>query len=139
MRQARSLLRPVLVVASAGLLLVSPAAHALHAPGSALHLSVAGRGQDSPTEATLTCAPAGGSHPRAAAACEAIRQAHGRFGDLPAAEGPCTLEYRPTVGEVTGHWLGEPVRFRRTYDNPCLAARESGGVLALAPRGNSTT
>ncbi|RNL85071.1 SSI family serine proteinase inhibitor [Halostreptopolyspora alba] len=139
MRRTRSLLRPVLVAASAGLLLVAPGAHPVRAPASALHLSVAERGEEELTEATLTCAPAGGSHPRAAAACETLRQVHGRFGDLPTTGDPCTMEYRPTVGEVTGHWLGEPVRFRHTYENPCLAARESGGVLALAPRPDGPT
>lgn len=134
MRRTMSVLRPVLVAVSAGLLLVAPAAHAQQAPRAALHLAVEAHGGTNPVEATLTCAPNGGSHPRSEMACEALRQAHGHLAELPSMAEPCTMEYRPTRAEATGHWLGEPVRFRHTYDNPCLAARESGGVLDLYPR-----
>ncbi len=128
MRHAKVILRSVLVAVSAGLLLAVPAAHADHTPVAELRLRVEARDGDT-TEVTLTCSPDGGSHPRAEAACDALWQAHGQFGDLAATAGPCTMELRPTLGEATGHWRGEPVHFRHTYDNPCLAARESGGVL----------
>ncbi|WP_052746003.1 SSI family serine proteinase inhibitor [Allosalinactinospora lopnorensis] len=132
MRQLMSVVRPALLAAGAGLLLVVPAAQAHQSPGAALYLSVewdgGGRG---PAETTLTCHPSGGFHSRAEAACAALDRVDGRFGDLSSSGGVCTMEYRPTTATAKGRWFAEPVDYRETFDNPCLAIRESSGVFDL--------
>lgn len=68
----------------------------------------------------LRCAPAGGDHPRARAACEALEHATARrarpFAPVPA-DSNCTRIYGgPATARVVGTWHGEHVdaRFRRT-------------------------
>lgn len=82
---------------------------------------------------TLTCTPAGGAHPSAAAACRALDDAHGDLGHLRGRKGVCTMIYREVTAVAYGHWGTRPVRFTKTYDNTCRLK------AALAPVYDFTT
>jgi hypothetical protein len=70
-------------------------------------------------KATLSCEPDGGTHPRPAEACDALRKADGDIDKLPGDPGPCTREFNPVTATAEGRWQGGPVAFERTYGNPC--------------------
>jgi hypothetical protein len=80
-------------------------------------------------KASLTCMPAGGSHPNPAAACGQLRKVDGRIEDIPEDPGPCTEEFVPVIVAASGTWYGQPRRFEREFANRCLAVRGTGGVL----------
>ncbi|MBB4932113.1 hypothetical protein F4561_002933 [Lipingzhangella halophila] len=109
----------------------APSALASDAPNSArVHLSVTGNGEGAEPSATyLVCFPSGGTHPRAEEACATLDEAGGKFADLPAREGVCTLVYRPVTATAKGHWRGEPVNYEQTFGNSCLAADQTNGVF----------
>lgn len=94
-----------------------------HVPAPAeLTLSIRdGAGAHGPVigSTTLTCAPRGGAHPNAAAACRALDHTGGRFDRLRGRNGVCTMIYRQVTAVAYGHWGARPVRFVRTYDNTC--------------------
>lgn len=117
---------------TAALTAVGPVAQA-HGPRGAYRLDVtpgsAARDGASAARATLTCGPDGGSHPRAAAACEQLERARGDVARIPRATGMCTTEYAPVRVRADGRWNGRPQRFAKTYSNRCVAVRETGGVL----------
>ena len=68
---------------------------------------------------TLTCAPQGGAHPEAAAACRALDAAGGDLNRLRGRKGVCTMIYRQVTAVAYGHRGARPVRFTKTYDNAC--------------------
>jgi hypothetical protein len=81
--------------------------------------------------ASLTCGPAGGSHPRARDACAALAAVGGDFGALHVDTGACTMQYDPVTVTATGLWRGKPVRYRHTFGNSCTLHLETGPVFAL--------
>lgn len=82
-----------------------------------------------PQHRVLTCGPDGGSHPAPALACGQLRRAAGYPAWIPAEPGPCTLELNPTRLAARGWWAGSPRSFHGVYSNPCVAIRDTGGVL----------
>lgn len=73
---------------------------------------------------TLTCDPAGGTHPRADAACAALA-AHGATA-LPAVprHRVCTDQYGgPQRATISGTWLGQQVRSEVRRTNGCEIGR----------------
>lgn len=77
-----------------------------------------------PVEWTLTCDPAGGTHPDAAPACDALAELDpGTFAPVPADQ-VCTEIYGgPETATVRGTWLGRPVDASFSRQNGCEIAR----------------
>ncbi|GAT70098.1 proteinase inhibitor I16 subtilisin-type inhibitor [Planomonospora sphaerica] len=108
----------------------SAGAPAADGPTGSYLLEVAREDGSAPArKATLTCGPDGGTHPRAAAACDQLRRAGGRVEDVPERPGACTLEYAPVRVTATGTWQGRRYRYAETHPNRCAAIRATGGVL----------
>jgi hypothetical protein len=80
-------------------------------------------------KASLTCGPAGGSHPNPEAACQQLTQAEGRIEAIPADEGPCTQEFNPVILRASGTWNGQDRRFEGEFSNRCVGIRATGGVI----------
>jgi hypothetical protein len=84
---------------------------------------------------TLTCDPAGGTHPGPAMAC-GVLGARGEAA-LPevAASTACTQQYGgPQRATITGTWRGEPVSARLGLENGCEIHRWTS-LLGLLPPG----
>ncbi|WP_269855431.1 SSI family serine proteinase inhibitor [Streptomyces sp. RPT161] len=122
-------LSAVLAPLAAAPVAAEPAARAV------LKLSIEHRhhrhGRSAPTRVLLLCGPAGGTHPSPQAACTALEDARGHFRRLRRATRLCPMVVDPVTVRAHGHWWGRPVRFRRTYVNSCVAARQTGGVFAF--------
>jgi hypothetical protein len=106
-----------------------------HSPKARLWMSVV-NGEDPDgadrSWAVLVCGPDGGTHPRARAACHALREAGGDVHALPAAaERMCAKIYSPVVVEVMGRWRGRLVEYRETFPNRCLMESDTGQVFAF--------
>ncbi|MEU6482799.1 subtilase-type protease inhibitor [Streptomyces sp. NPDC046887] len=102
----------------------APAARSLYAP-SALVLTL----NDGPSAkasapdraVTLSCAYApGGTHPRPAAACDALQEADGRLSRLHDTGTSCTLDLRPVTVTLQGVWQGRRVDEARSFSNDCV-------------------
>jgi hypothetical protein len=78
---------------------------------------------------TLSCEPAGGSHPKNEAACEALRSVDGDFKRITSRSQICTMIYNPVEVWASGDWHGRTVEFAATYANRCVADADSRGVL----------
>ncbi|MGH8792023.1 MAG: SSI family serine proteinase inhibitor [Stackebrandtia sp.] len=87
------------------------------------------KGGDVFAEATLSCSPNGGTHSDAKAACKQLKAANGQVGDIPAEDGPCTLEYDPVVLVSDGTWKGEDVTYSEEFSNLCVGLLSTGSVL----------
>ncbi|MBN6037548.1 SSI family serine proteinase inhibitor [Amycolatopsis sp. 195334CR] len=79
----------------------------------------------------LQCDPAGGTHPHAKSACDALTGAEGDLSRVTPKDVACTLEYAPVEARAFGTWKGEQVDFRTTYPNRCAADAHSGGVFGF--------
>ncbi len=81
-------------------------------------------------EVALRCDPAGGTHPRARAACSSLNKVDGDFAELPpVAEVSCTEIFAPVTAEAKGEYRGRPIRFIHTYGNRCEAQRSTDDVF----------
>lgn len=88
---------------------------------------------------TVTCDPAGGSHPRPESACEFLELA-AKWGEDPFAPVPddavCTQIYGgPETATVTGVWLGRDIDASFSRDNGCEIDRWDNAVALLALSG----
>ncbi|MDR7277776.1 SSI family serine proteinase inhibitor [Catenuloplanes atrovinosus] len=84
---------------------------------------------------TLTCGPAGGNHPSAAAACTALQKVGGNVFNLPPRDGVlCTADYRPVTAAATGYWGTRAVNDRRTFGNACQLGIAAGTVFTSRVR-----
>jgi hypothetical protein len=43
----------------------------------------------------------------------------------------CTLEYAPVQVKMAGRYNRKPVRFKKTYSNPCRLAAETGALFVI--------
>jgi hypothetical protein len=73
---------------------------------------------------TLTCDPAGGTHPDPAAACAAL-EAKGKTALPPVPKDMmCTQQFGgPQTAKITGTWKGEPVNATFSRTNGCEISR----------------
>ncbi|MEV0051706.1 SSI family serine proteinase inhibitor [Saccharopolyspora shandongensis] len=118
----------------AGTALAPALAHAQPASaahGTVMNLSIRGEGRDDVRNAFLTCEPAGGSHPYAQDACQALRDVNGDFNLLSTGNSTCPLVYRPVTLTAQGRWQGKPVTFEKTYSNECVAGVATGKVFSF--------
>ncbi|MFE1949609.1 SSI family serine proteinase inhibitor [Streptomyces sp. NPDC059524] len=90
-----------------------------------LTVSDSGNGNDGTYE--LRCAPAGGTHPDAAAACARLDEIENEGQDpfAPAAKDQlCTMQYGgPATAHITGTWHGRPVDASYSLADGCQIAR----------------
>ncbi|RKT57403.1 SSI family serine proteinase inhibitor [Saccharothrix australiensis] len=100
---------------------------AVGAPDSSFLLTAQHR--ESTRTITLTCGPAGGTHPRAEQACEALGGVDGEIAGMAQQSVVCTLEYDPVTVEATGLWHGRERRFTATFPNRCAMRAETGPVF----------
>lgn len=108
---------------------LTPTAHAVHWRGWLLLTVVSDAPTGQPDYRVLTCGPDGGSHPSPVIACGQLRRASGQPAAIPEEPGPCTLELNTTRVTARGWWGASPRFFHRVYSNPCVAIRDTGGVL----------
>lgn len=78
---------------------------------------------------TLTCAPAGGTHPDPKNACELLAKVDGDFTKLSLSPGPCPRVYRPVIAVEQGVWQGRRVAYKKTYGNDCELLAATGAVF----------
>lgn len=72
----------------------------------------------------LTCDPAGGTHPRADAACRALAENGAKALPPPPKDQACTQIYGgPQTARVTGTWRGQPVDASFSRQNGCEIGR----------------
>ncbi|MER7011844.1 SSI family serine proteinase inhibitor [Saccharopolyspora sp. NPDC000359] len=105
-----------------------------HAEGGAARLTLTVHdlhGETTPATTTLTCSPAGGSHPTPAEACAVLDQVSGSIADVPtqAPGTACPLIWRPVAVTATGLWNGTPVDYSGTFANDCVLRSELGVVF----------
>ena len=110
------------------LVVVEPATAA--APGARLTVKVQPAG-GAARVAWLTCRPAWGTHPNAAAACAALAEAGGDPNRIRPREGVCTMEYAPVTLTVRGWWAGRVVAYRKTHGNRCSMHLATGPLSEL--------
>lgn len=97
-----------------------PAAAALHLTVTAgVHINVR----------LLTCAPIGGSHPKATMACRQLQRVNGDIDLLADTSLACTTEYEPVLAAANGHWYGRPVNWQRVFGNSCELTAATGAVF----------
>jgi hypothetical protein len=79
----------------------------------------------------LSCDPPGGSHPKAAQACEDVAKSNGDLQQLPANANPraCFMIYAPVTVSAQGDWHGQPMRFRAQYPNTCVMRDKTGAIF----------
>lgn len=131
--------RSVVAAAVCGLALAGSAVPAMGAPAPggapATHLTlVLHNGENASgaalAEVTLTCDPAGGTHPRPAAACASLQKVDGNFAELPPVRGEvCTDIFAPVTAVAKGEYRGRPVQFVHTYSNRCFAGLDTDDVF----------
>jgi hypothetical protein len=93
-------------------------------PATSLSVSFWPQGEGEPTEWTLACGPAGGTHPDAAEACALLDGlAADAFAPVPP-DSICTQVYGgPQRARVRGEWRGEAVDAELSRENGCEIAR----------------
>ncbi|MBB5152483.1 subtilase-type protease inhibitor [Saccharopolyspora phatthalungensis] len=106
-------------------------ASAAPGPASRIILSSHEEGQSKPSVVTLTCDPAGGSHPNPADACAVLAEVSGEFNDIPkqSPDAICPMIWHPVDVTATGRWAGKPVNYSHTFGNDCIKQSELGVVF----------
>ncbi len=79
--------------------------------------------------ATLACDPAGGYHPNAVEACDALTAADGGFEHPAAQTRYCSMIYAPVTATASGTWHGRTVYWSRQYPNACVLEQRTGAVF----------
>ena len=79
----------------------------------------------------LTCDPAGGGHPKPAAACAELARVDGDPGKIPSAGGMCTMIYAPITAAVTGKWRGKAVAWSHRFGNDCVMRDATGALFTF--------
>lgn len=125
LRKVSGALGTAVLAAGALVTTASPAA----ASGS-LTLSLVSLTTGSTKTVTLTCAPTGGTHPRAEAACADLTAAGGDIARIPPMAGVgCLAVYLPVEARATGNWNGWFIQYSRTFSNGCVANVSTGGDI----------
>jgi Subtilisin inhibitor-like len=115
---------------------------------SALSITVTAAQGATPKHWTLTCGPAGGSHPDAAAACAALTQVKSPFAPVSGHVMCPMIASGPQTARITGTWEGKPVSAAYSRTDGCQTARwnalkkvlgqvNPGGPLIPASSSNS--
>lgn len=78
---------------------------------------------------SLTCRPAGGSHPNPEKACSQLAEVDGEIAKIEPINTPCPKIFDPVVLIAEGTWKGRDRGFKQEYGNKCEAVAATGGVL----------
>jgi hypothetical protein len=92
-------------------------------PTSSLTISVLAAQGSTPKHWTLTCDPAGGTHPSPQTACRALAQAKSPFTPVPRGVMCPMIASGPQTATITGTWEGKHVSASYSRDNGCQTAR----------------
>ena len=114
------MIRTIIGLAAAVAVLAGPAAPAAAATDTNLTLTNQARA------VKLTCAPAGGGHPRAGQACATLRGIGGNPAKLKGGDSLCMLLYQPVTARLKGTWRGKTVKWQQTFGNSCEMSRATG-------------
>jgi len=98
-------------------------------PQGTFSLSIASPAGEVIATASLTCNPAGGSHPNPKAACEQLSNVAGHIENIPEKPGICPEIFKPVILRASGTWDGEPRDFKQEFPNQCQAVLATGGVV----------
>ncbi|MFD0486573.1 subtilase-type protease inhibitor [Saccharopolyspora spinosporotrichia] len=87
-----------------------------------------------PRSVTLDCEPAGGDHPKAAAACADLLAVDGNFEDLHAVRpererSGCTKDNRNIRASAKGTWRGTQIAHETSVANRCVLKQQTGAVF----------
>ena len=99
--------------------------------GAALGLMITplpGGTPSSPRVVTLTCDPVGGTHPRAAEACEQLAAANGDIKAVPYIPRPCPPVWEPVTVTARGTWRGQVIDYT-VREGGVACANVSHGVI----------
>ncbi len=77
----------------------------------------------------LLCDPAGGTHPHAQSACDALQRVDGHIGTHPQGNPICPLVYDPVHATATGTWHGQPRKYDQTFSNTCVMHGRTGAIF----------
>lgn len=105
------------------------------APRTELTVEVRDKPGASPVVWTLTCDPAGGTHPEPQAACQALAVADRPFQPVPSGAVCTQIHGGDQTARVTGTWRGTEVDARFTRLNGCEIDRWQQVAPLLAPTG----
>lgn len=120
----------MIAAAAAGLLPISAAsAEEVDTVAGSLELSISDSNTESSTLVTLTCSPYGGDHPHIVEACRQLTDNSGSFAEINAKDQMCTMQYAPVTVHAKGAWGGETVNYHASFENQCVANRDTGGVI----------
>ncbi|MEV0613283.1 SSI family serine proteinase inhibitor [Nonomuraea sp. NPDC050404] len=116
-----------------GAFLLGGSAPTMAAPHPKVRLKVVyGVKGGSAKSAWLHCAPVGGTHPNAQAACRMLRRVKGEPSKLNAnPNAACTQEIQPHAAVVAGQWYGRKVHWAKFFANGCQMRAVGGSVLAI--------
>jgi hypothetical protein len=93
-----------------------------------------------PDEWTLTCDPAGGTHPDPEAACDTLADLDPETFEPVPPDAMCTMIYGgPHTAVVTGQWNGEPVESEFSRENGCEIVRWDAAVAVLGHEGGAAS
>lgn len=101
------------------------------APRSSLTISVAAAHGATPRRWTLSCSPAGGTHPQPQTACTTLSTVKDPFAPVPP-HTMCTMIFSgPQTASITGTWDGKRVSASYARNNGCQTERwnKLGSVL----------
>lgn len=126
--------RAAAVLLAAGWLLALPgAAHASHppTPKTKLTLTLHEWSGDRSTHHTLECQPAGGTHPKPAAACQILQTVDGDWKELDLNAKECKkLDWNRVDARMEGTWRGRAVDSKpKVFNNKCALERATGAVF----------
>jgi hypothetical protein len=101
-----------------------------HPARSTFELSIVTKGDGQVMAArTLSCHPAGGSHPNPVAACEQLSKVDGRIEGIPEKQGICPEIFMPVILRASGTWEGERRHYEHEFPNRCVGVLATGGVV----------
>jgi hypothetical protein len=92
-------------------------------PRSSLTITVAAAQGATPRRWTLTCAPAGGTHPNPQATCAALSSVNDPFAPVPPHTMCPMIASGTQTASIKGTWDGERISASYARDNGCQTAR----------------
>jgi hypothetical protein len=134
MRGIRTIAIIALMVLAGGLVGATPAA-AAEEKGGTLGIMITplpGGMPSTPRFALLTCEPTGGTHPRAAQACDEIAKVGGDIAAIPPVSGMgCLPVWEPVTITARGTWQGVAVDFTAEQGSVSCAQISHGAVFRI--------
>lgn len=106
-------------------------------PGTHLTITAMANADATAQSWTLTCDPAGGTHPNPEQACETLAAAKNPFAPVPADMACTEIWGGPQTATVTGTYRGQPVSASYNRTNGCEIARWDAIAPVLVIQGGA--